>query len=89
MEARGLALEPERLYGYDVELQTASEAYDLGSLGLLSEPVPLGYVEGGLPGFVVPGTLDGLRVIHGSCRKPHGCDHAALTDPDLLRSPTA
>lgn len=84
LESTGLTLAPGRVYGYDLLLETDAGSHDLTSLGLLTGPVPLGYVEGALPGFVVPGSLDTLRIAHGSCRKPHGCVAATLSDPDVL-----
>lgn len=76
IEQRGVALAPGHLYGYDVELQADSGTFTLASLNLLSG-VPLGYVPRHLPGFVVPGSLDDLRIVHASCRKSHGCAHAS------------
>ncbi|HKE78913.1 MAG TPA: hypothetical protein VKB54_06380 [Solirubrobacteraceae bacterium] len=84
VQATGLALAPGRLYGYDLQLQTGSGTTNLAGTGLLSEPVPLGYLPEHLPGFVLPGPLDTLRIIHMSCRRPHGCEVANLTDPDVM-----
>lgn len=85
VEATDLELEPGRLYGYDLVLETATgPPQDLFRLELLSEPVPLGYLPGLLPGFVLPGPLETLRVIHASCRKPHGSNIITLDDPDAL-----
>lgn len=85
VESVDLAMEPGRIYGYDVSFDFADdEANDLESLRLLDPPLPLGYVAGELPSFVLPGALDRLKIAHGSCRKPHGCDHKALSDPDVL-----
>ncbi len=84
VQATGLVLEPGRLYGYDLRLQTASGTTDLAGAGLLSEPVPLGYLPDVLPGFVLPGPLDTLRIVQMSCRKPHGCEWERLTDPDVM-----
>jgi len=85
LEATGMELEPGRIYGYDLDLDfTPSGSRDLATLELLDGPLPLGYVVGELPSFVLPGALDRLKIAHGSCRKAHGCDHAALSDPDVL-----
>ena len=40
--------------------------------------LPLGYDTLHLPGFVLPSARDKLKLIHGSCRKPHG------GGPDML-----
>ena len=85
VEATKLELAPGHLYGYDLVLETDNgPPQSLWELGLLSNPVPLGYIPGLLPAFVLPGPLDTLRVVHASCRKPHGCQFANLTDPDAL-----
>ena len=68
-----LPLVPGVLYGYDVTLVEPDGAqHDLTSEGLLGGDVPLGYVENHLPGFVLPLERDHLRIVHASCRKPHG-----------------
>jgi hypothetical protein len=82
VEATGLALEPGHIYGYDIQLDTGLAVTDLTDL--CNADIPLGYVAGQLPGFVLPGPLDTLRVIHCSCRKAHGCSHNDTTDPDAL-----
>jgi hypothetical protein len=84
VEKTDLALAPGRVYGYDVRLETVDAGHSLGSLGLLSPPQLLGYEPGALPGFVLPMDLDELRIVHGSCRKSHGCDAALGLDPDVL-----
>lgn len=45
--------------------------------------VPLGYADGMLPSFVLPpGSPAELRLVHGSCRKPHG---GGATEPDAIQ----
>ncbi|GGI03568.1 hypothetical protein GCM10011354_04680 [Egicoccus halophilus] len=78
---------PGQLCSYDAVLVEAGGEARLHQLGLLggSVPVdgidvsqqrlrfPLGYEVGKLPTFVTPVVDPGqLRIVHGSCRKPHG-----------------
>lgn len=91
---------PGAVVGYDVLLHddgTVSGLHDLGLLGGSSadDPrrgeVPLGYEDGFLPSFVTPvADVADLRLVHGSCRKPHGggdmeADALQLLDAELGR----
>ncbi len=73
-------LEPGVVYHYDIEVG----GENLSKMGLLKGDVPLGYDEGELPSFVLPGGKDTLKIAHGSCRKPHGGQDPERTDPDTL-----
>jgi hypothetical protein len=89
--------EPDKVYGYDVELRLGDGTiYTLESMELLGDTaetpqpsttverhVPLGYTPGMLPSFVTPpaSPLD-LRLAHASCRKPHG--NVETLEPDAL-----
>jgi PhoD-like phosphatase len=85
-------LPPGRVYGYDLAFVRApgqpgddgdAEA-DLGLLGLLDQ---LGY--GRLPSLVVPPErLEQVRIVHGSCRKPHGERRDALATLDQILATT-
>ncbi len=95
----GAELKPGQIYGYDLRFcaddsganctwlrQEAAET--AGSEGLLAGEFALGYSPGALPSFVLPPiALSNLRLVHGSCRKPHGegRDALAVLD-DLLRA---
>lgn len=68
---------------YDIEIvENGGAPQTLNSLGLLGgsaatdkrrKDFPLGYDVGQLPSFLLPPkTVDQLRLVHGSCRKPHG-----------------
>lgn len=78
-------------YFYDLAITHGSGSdqttADLGSLDLLTGSYPLGYAPGAKPGFALAPGLASLRLLHGSCRKPHGDgrDLLALAD-DLLFS---
>jgi hypothetical protein len=57
----------------------------LEDLGLLSGSHPLGYREGSLPSFSLPpNDLNDLRIVHSSCRKPHGESLDALEGLDMM-----
>jgi hypothetical protein len=85
-------------YSYNLVLDVLAgdrrgQEFDLGTLGLLTDPSPpqegyeggLGYVNNQLPGFVLaPPTLAGLRVAHCSCNKLHGEGQGVLAHLDDL-----
>lgn len=79
-----------KVYGYDIVLSDtavgpSASVTTLGSAGLLDDPkFPLGYAKGKLPSFVLPEPLPALRVVHASCRKPHGGGPDALSTLDLI-----
>src|SRR5688572_571432 len=64
---------PNSTYSYDLNLMTRDDpgtVQSLRSLGLLEDPVPLGYDRGELPSFVTPPLeRDKLVILHGSCRE--------------------
>lgn len=69
-------LKPATFYSYDLTLANSD---DLNSLGFLidapglKESRALGYQTDALPGFYTPPTdVSKLKIVHGSCRKPHG-----------------
>ncbi|MVM41356.1 hypothetical protein GO730_32830 [Spirosoma sp. HMF3257] len=73
IDTQGL-LTPGGIVSYNLLFSGTSVAdSNLISLGLLNEPVVLGFKAGQLPSFqVAPLKLEDLRIAHGSCRKPHG-----------------
>jgi hypothetical protein len=86
----GAPLAPGGIYGYDLGFRRPAGAgpddgpddADLGSLGLLDQ---VGYGPGGLPSVVLPPSrLEQVRIIHGSCRKPHGERRDALATLDHI-----
>jgi hypothetical protein len=77
-------------YAYNVVIDGTQ---DLNSLHLLEDQgspgspdhVALGYVAGLLPSFVLPpALLEQVRVVHGSCRKPHGFGPDGLAPLDQI-----
>src|SRR5690242_14426894 len=103
-EADEQPLAPGQLYEYDLFFTDAAGAGDgadnaphLATPGvLLAEPAAatdaerLVYPRQSLPGFVLPAeTLRGVRVFHGSCRKPHGVGHDALASVDAALAESA
>ena len=87
----GILLQPGTIYLYDLIL--GSRAYaQLGSPGVLNPPGNSGgaiskiaYGSFNLPSFVLPSSnMNNLRIIHGSCRKPHGGKTDALRALDVM-----
>jgi hypothetical protein len=82
------ALTVDLVYEYDVQFKVAPgvkvlsdagdelpgtpQTFGLSELGLLAEPRHVGFNAGAFPSFAIQSSLAKLRVIHGSCRKPHG-----------------
>jgi hypothetical protein len=92
-QASEKTLKPGVIYSYDVTITEAAATHTLASLGLLkSAPtanggapglerphLALGYIDDFLPSFSLPpATLDDLRIVYGSCRRP------ANEHPDAL-----
>jgi hypothetical protein len=67
------SLLPDHPYSYDLNLFAANDPtmrQTLRTLGLLENPVPLGYDRGELPSFrTPPAERDKLVIVHGSCRQ--------------------
>jgi len=82
----GQALAPGALHSYDIELtDPQGTRHTLQTMQMLGDDFPLGYQPGRLPTFLMPpGTLRELRVVHASCRKPHGGGVDALWTLDRL-----
>lgn len=78
-------LAPFSRFSYDVVVDADGRKHGLLALGLLKDGtgmpkvLALGYDEGMLPSFVTASDrIDGLRIAHTSCRKPHGPGPDAL-----------
>jgi hypothetical protein len=85
----GQSFQPGKVYEYDVEMTPASTGKQTlaDQAGLLSGPLALGYTVGALPSFSLAPDLPTTRILHGSCRKPHGGGPDALTiADDLIRA---
>ena len=88
--ARGPRLEPGSLYRYDLAFTTAEGRAGLLDAGVLHadgaaarEILGYGGPAGPLPGFAPPpARLDRVRILHGSCRRPHGEGADLLADVD-------
>lgn len=74
------ALAPNHIYQYELRFKPtgASGTQSLKDLGVLGGPTPLGYEVDELPTFALPPQIQDLRVVYGSCRKPHGPGPDAL-----------
>lgn len=83
------AFTPGMIYSYDLVLSGTFGTKGLRDEGLLQDQPPggdkpkqlaLGYVPNRLPSFVaLPGAVDQLRMVHGSCRKSNGEGFDALS----------
>lgn len=90
--SKQLSLHADHIYAYDLSFQTAGQGRVMQcslqqALNADSQaPVSISYFEHQLPTFLLPPrNLDQLKLLHGSCRKPHGggIDAVAIVD-DLL-----
>lgn len=84
----GDCLSRDRLYAYD--LNFTNEQYQTEytlEQALRSEPFPnitVSYFQHQKPTFALPSCPQDLRIVHGSCRKPHGNGFDALVVLDCL-----
>lgn len=79
-------LQPEQIYAYDLSCgsQDSNLLQALNS-SKLTPAVSISYFPHQLPTFAMPPeNLDQLRIVHGSCRKPHGGQQDALPILDDL-----
>lgn len=109
------ALTVDLVYEYDVQFTVASSVkvrtdagnelprttgpFGLSDLGLLAGTRHVGLSVGALPSFAIQSSREKLRLIHASCRKPHGggddavpfitellCEHSGLRGYELRHS---
>ncbi len=90
----GTALQRGQFHQYDLTLtrqgpatttDTGPATTNLQQNGLLTGSHALGYQDDELPGFVLaPTEPENLRIVHASCRKPHGGDRDVLPVLDHL-----
>jgi hypothetical protein len=89
------SLLPDRLYAYDLAFtpqdRHATPQNLLAAIATPSLPTPsISYFEHQYPTFVLPPSrLADLRIVHGSCRKPHGDGFDALPILDCLLAEAA
>ncbi|XWK88351.1 MAG: PhoD-like phosphatase [Phormidium sp.] len=82
-------LQPGQIYAYDLEFGNYNLAEALNFECGFPE-VTISYFSHQLPTFAMPPLdLNHLRIVHGSCRKPHGGGRDALTILDDLISHSA
>ena len=84
--ADGGTLLPEQLYSYDLTFDNLAKLDDAGVLKLAAGGLAdLAYPGTTHPTFSVPPVdMGDLRLVHGSCRKPHAPGHDALPALDLI-----
>lgn len=78
-----------RLYAYDIQFADGTTSDPLSLQQALCSvrfpQVSLSYFDHQLPTFALPpSSVDELRLVHGSCRKPHGHGYDALPVLDCL-----
>ncbi len=77
------SLAPETTYYYDLDFGTSQTLASAGVLQQAPTTNPLAYPGADLPSFALPPTaLNHVRLVHASCRKPHGESVDALTALD-------
>jgi hypothetical protein len=78
-------LQPETTYCYDLDLGDGLTLTSDGALAPHASDAHLGYGAATLPTFALPPLkLDQVRLVHGSCRKPHGESFDALPSVDEM-----
>ena len=99
------ALTVDLVYEYDVQFTVASgvkvrtdagdelpgttRTFGLTELGLLAGTLHVGLSAGAFPSFAIQSSKAKLRLIHGSCRKPHGGGDDAMPFITELFGPNA
>ncbi|MBD2204728.1 PhoD-like phosphatase [Calothrix sp. FACHB-1219] len=81
-------LSSDRIYAYDLQFIESSTQQQTLATALCSRRFPtvnISYFDHQKPTFALPPTdLQDLRIVHGSCRKPHGDGFDALPILDCL-----
>jgi hypothetical protein len=86
--ASGEALRSGQIYAYDLSItkndETSQNLHDALTSAILPQ-VSISYFHHQLPTFSLPPEeIDRLKIVQGSCRKPHGKDRDALAILDSL-----
>jgi hypothetical protein len=86
--ASGENLRSGQIYAYDLSFKkrdrTSQNLQEALTSAILPQ-VPISYFQHQLPTFSLPPEeIDRLKIVHGSCRKPHGKDRDALAILDSL-----
>ena len=80
----GQTLEPDRVYAYDLYCQHEQKNL-VEAIAVEDKDYSLSYFPHQLPTFALsPTDIDDLRIVHGSCRKPHGGGRDTLSCLDNL-----
>jgi hypothetical protein len=84
--SKGGKLGADQIYGYDISFNHAGVRKQLKSAGVLKDGIgSITYKQFGFPTFCLPADkLDDLKIVHGSCRKPHGGRTDALRALDTM-----
>ena len=77
-------LQPDRIYAYDVYCQHEQKNL-VSAIAVKDKDYRLSYFPHQLPTFALPPTdIDSLKIVHGSCRKPHGGGRDTLSCLDNM-----
>ena len=82
----GSKLAADQIYGYDISFKHAGADKQLKTPGVLKGGIAsIIYKQFAFPTFCLPADkLDELKIVHGSCRKPHGGRTDALRGLDTM-----
>jgi len=85
---QGVCLTGDRIYAYDLQFSLSDSGSQTLEQALCSPEFPtvnISYFDHGKPTFALPpDRLEDLRLVHGSCRKPHGRGFDGLPILDSL-----
>ena len=80
----GKTLKSDRVYAYDLYCQHEQKNL-IEAIAVKDKDYSLSYFPHQLPTFALPPTdIDSLKIVHGSCRKPHGGGRDTLSCLDNL-----
>ena len=80
----GKTLQPDLVYAYDLYCQHEQQNL-VQAIAARDKNYSLSYFPHQLPTFALPPTdIDSLKIVHGSCRKPHGGGRDTLSCLDNL-----
>lgn len=84
--SKGTKLAADQIYGYDISFKHAGVNKQLKSAGVLKGGIgSIAYKQFAFPTFCLPADkLNELKIVHGSCRKPHGGRTDALRALDTI-----
>ncbi|HTG95534.1 MAG TPA: hypothetical protein VL866_23240 [Pyrinomonadaceae bacterium] len=84
--SKGSKLSADQIYGYDISFKHGGVSKQLKTAGVLKNGIgSITYTPFTFPTFCLPADkVDELKIVHGSCRKPHGGRTDALRGLDTI-----